>query len=146
MYTKKKRLATRIINWIQFFLIVGASSANAFNWEACEEQKLHMGFSWGWYFSTGTSTSIGECALIDSWKIKFGQTFLKQNQDILRTEIVRGDGEYLSSLAGIFSCRPEEAVIFKSNLKTKYKELLSREGELEFSRVNEVAKEHCGRT
>lgn len=110
------------IRGLSFFFVVTlflCSSCYAFNWEKCDK-KMRSVSPFGFFISTSSYvTSTGDCSMIGN-NSHNRKVFITQNIDRLQIDIARGDGEYLQTLAELYSCPEDNYSTFGHELKSHY--------------------------
>lgn len=134
-------LESDIKSHIIFLILIFSNVTFAYNGSKCWDGMMEHGYVSVPYFTIGTSTSLGNCALIDSWKVDIGKVFLFQNEESIKKDIVRGEGEYLSSLVEVLQIKNTNISEFKKTLKANYENIFSLgDFESRFKRITEIAK------
>lgn len=138
---------TRIL--VLLAIAVISSSAKAFDWKKCSEQRLGDFGPLG-IFSSTTSfvSSFGDCSMLGK-EIKDQQKlFFVQNYESLQKDIARGSGEYIETLTHLFAVSSINTKEFKKELQLNYQQIYSNsvtDVEDVYNKISEIALKVSGK-
>lgn len=115
-------IAMRGLSFFFILTLILSSSCYAFNWDNCYQKTIKDTsiLGEGWITSTTQySSSFNECSMLGEAGHD-RKVFIAQNFDKLQVDIARGNGEYLQTLAELYSCPEDNYSTFGHELKSHY--------------------------
>jgi len=137
--------ARELISKLCFLGILTMSvQSSGLDWASCKDSMDKRVFFSGLYFTAGTSSSSGDCALIGALKVDISSAYIKENEDKIKTDIVRGEGEVLRSMAYLLNCDAKTSQILFRTLRSSYGDLIDARRNLKPEQIKKKAEDVCG--